>query len=62
MRRAIRRQLALVPLVIDPEHSREVAAIGVVLDAHPRLVRLLTPLLDLASWPSWSSTICCARA
>ena len=37
MRRSIRRQLSLVPVLIDHEHSREVAAIGVILDAHPEL-------------------------
>lgn len=41
MRRAIRRQLSLVRPPIDYEHSREVAAIGAILDAHPELAELV---------------------
>lgn len=41
MRARIRRQLSLTPQPIDHEHSREMAAIGAVLDAHPELAELV---------------------
>lgn len=41
MRRSIRRQLSLVPVLPDHAHAREMAAISAVLDRHPEIEALV---------------------
>jgi IS5 family transposase len=39
MRRSVRDQLSLVPAPIDHDHSRELAAVRAILDAHPEFAK-----------------------